>query len=75
MQGSPQVLALFRSSFSCTAGLPLGVDNDDGSSFYDINENIFFDADGFKMDYVSKTPAVLMLCKCPDTCFISACSK
>jgi len=29
------------------------VDNDDGSSFYDISENIFFDADGFKMDYVS----------------------
>ena len=28
-----------------------GVDNDDGSSNYRIHHNIFFDADGFKMDY------------------------
>lgn len=34
-------------------GAAQGVDNDDGSSFYDISENVFFDADGFKMDYVS----------------------
>ena len=27
------------------------VDNDDGSSGYDIHHNVFFDADGFKMDY------------------------
>lgn len=32
-------------------GAAQGVDNDDGSSFYYISENIFFDADGFKMDY------------------------
>eukprot|EP01043_Picozoa_sp_COSAG02_P036236 COSAG02_NODE_2641_length_8349_cov_2.610667_5_plen_87_part_00 len=35
------------------------MDNDDGSSFYDISENIFFDADGFKMDYVSLLPVWL----------------
>ncbi len=28
-----------------------GVDNDDGSSFYHIRNNIFYSADGFKMDY------------------------
>ena len=42
-------------------GAAQGVDNDDGSSFYDINNNVFFDADGFKMDYgavqASGTPA------------------
>lgn len=28
-----------------------GVDNDDGSSFYHIEDNVFYAADGFKMDY------------------------
>merc|ERR1712025_488523 len=28
-----------------------GVDNDDGSSWYHIHDNIFYCADGFKMDY------------------------
>eukprot|EP01060_Flectonema_neradi_P007662 TRINITY_DN15378_c0_g3_i1.p1 TRINITY_DN15378_c0_g3~~TRINITY_DN15378_c0_g3_i1.p1 ORF type:complete len:862 (+),score=209.17 TRINITY_DN15378_c0_g3_i1:48-2588(+) len=28
-----------------------GIDNDDGSSFYQINKNVFYTADGFKMDY------------------------
>eukprot|EP00045_Choanoeca_perplexa_P016648 m.227142 g.227142 ORF g.227142 m.227142 type:complete len:896 (+) comp17319_c0_seq2:89-2776(+) len=28
-----------------------GVDNDDGSSLYHIYNNVFYDADGFKMDY------------------------
>ena len=33
----------------------------DGSSFYDINENVFFDADGFKMDYVSALSLLVMV--------------
>ena len=28
-----------------------GVDNDDGSSWYHIHHNVFYDSDGFKMDY------------------------
>ena len=28
-----------------------GFDNDDGSSFYHTHHNVFYDADGFKMDY------------------------
>ncbi|KAJ9454409.1 hypothetical protein DIPPA_59763 [Diplonema papillatum] len=28
-----------------------GIDNDDGSSFYHIDGNVFYAADGFKMDY------------------------
>ena len=28
-----------------------GVDNDDGSSFFDTHDNVFYMADGFKMDY------------------------
>lgn len=32
-------------------GAAQAVDNDDGSSFYTIEDNVFYDADGFKMDY------------------------
>lgn len=32
-------------------GAAQAVDNDDGSSFYAIEDNVFYDADGFKMDY------------------------
>jgi hypothetical protein len=32
-------------------GAAQGVDNDDGSSFYHIKRNVFYMADGFKMDY------------------------
>ena len=32
-------------------GSSQGVDNDDGSSFYNIRRNVFYSADGFKMDY------------------------
>ena len=28
-----------------------GIDNDDGSSWYRVLSNVFYDADGFKMDY------------------------
>lgn len=32
-------------------GASQGVDNDDGSSFYRIHDNVFYGAEGFKMDY------------------------
>jgi hypothetical protein len=32
-------------------GAAQAVDNDDGSSFYSIENNVFYQADGFKMDY------------------------
>ena len=32
-------------------GASQGVDNDDGSSWYHVNRNVFYDSDGFKMDY------------------------
>jgi hypothetical protein len=28
-----------------------GVDNDDGSSYYYIHDNVFYEAEGLKMDY------------------------
>jgi hypothetical protein len=32
-------------------GASQGVDNDDGSSWYEISNNLFYSAEGFKMDY------------------------
>lgn len=32
-------------------GSSQGVDNDDGSSYFDSHDNVFYMADGFKMDY------------------------
>ena len=32
-------------------GASQGIDNDDGSSWYNIHDNFFYQADGFKMDY------------------------
>ena len=32
-------------------GSSQGVDNDDGSSFFHTHNNVFYMADGFKMDY------------------------
>ena len=32
-------------------GAAEGVDNDDGSSWYHVFRNVFYDAEGFKMDY------------------------
>jgi hypothetical protein len=32
-------------------GASQGVDNDDGSSWYNISNNVFYTAEGFKMDY------------------------
>ena len=36
---------------SANYGSSQGVDNDDGSSFYHTHGNVFYAADGFKMDY------------------------
>jgi hypothetical protein len=32
-------------------GASQGVDNDDGSSWYNVSNNVFYTAEGFKMDY------------------------
>jgi hypothetical protein len=47
----PQPTRIERNLIFANYGAAQGVDNDDGSSFYDIRDNVFFDADGFKMDY------------------------
>lgn len=40
-----------RNFIFANYGASQGVDNDDGSSFFHINHNLFYMADGFKMDY------------------------
>ncbi|KAJ1449807.1 hypothetical protein M885DRAFT_572143 [Pelagophyceae sp. CCMP2097] len=40
-----------RNLIFANSGASQGVDNDDGSSFYEIEDNVFYSADGFKMDY------------------------
>ena len=40
-----------RNLIVANYGASQGVDNDDGSSFYQIHDNFFFGAEGFKMDY------------------------
>ena len=40
-----------RNIIFANYGASQGVDNDDGSSYYDIHANVFYGADGFKMDY------------------------
>ena len=50
--GFSPVQTLIQSNFIfANYGAAQGVDNDDGSSYYTIDRNVFFDADGFKMDY------------------------
>jgi hypothetical protein len=50
--GFTPVQTLIRQNFIfANYGAAQGVDNDDGSSHYTIDRNVFFDADGFKMDY------------------------
>lgn len=39
------------SSCNVILSCVINQDNDDGSSFYDIRDNVFYSADGFKMDY------------------------
>ena len=40
-----------RNLMFANYGASQGVDNDDGSSFYAIEDNVFYASDGFKMDY------------------------
>lgn len=40
-----------RNLIFANYGASQGVDNDDGSSWFHIHYNVFYDADGFKMDY------------------------
>jgi hypothetical protein len=40
-----------RNFIIANYGSSEGVDNDDGSSWYHIHHNVFYDSDGFKMDY------------------------
>jgi len=48
---SPLPIVVRENYITANYGASQGVDNDDGSSFYDIHSNIFYAADGFKMDY------------------------
>ena len=47
----PAQTLIRRNFIFANYGAAQGVDNDDGSSHYTIDQNVFFDADGFKMDY------------------------
>ena len=47
----PSQTLIRRNFIFANYGAAQGVDNDDGSSHYTIDQNVFFDADGFKMDY------------------------
>lgn len=38
-------------------GSSQGVDNDDGSSWYHLHHNLFYDADGFVSTTIGKPPA------------------
>lgn len=47
----PKRRRIFRNIVIANYGASEGVDNDDGSSWYHVSNNVFFDAEGFKMDY------------------------
>lgn len=47
----PRRRAIAGNVIFANYGASQGVDNDDGSSWYHIHHNVFYDADGFKMDY------------------------
>jgi len=53
--GSPSFVPMRRTITSnlifADNGASQGVDNDDGSSWFHIHHNVFYSADGFKMDY------------------------
>ena len=48
---TPLPIVIRDNLISATYGASQGVDNDDGSSFYRTHRNVFYAADGFKMDY------------------------
>mmetsp|Transcript_1429 Transcript_1429/g.2265 ORF Transcript_1429/g.2265 Transcript_1429/m.2265 type:complete len:761 (+) Transcript_1429:492-2774(+) len=47
----PKTTEISNNFIFANYGGSQGVDNDDGSSFFDIGRNVFYSADGFKMDY------------------------
>eukprot|EP00051_Salpingoeca_urceolata_P010779 m.132554 g.132554 ORF g.132554 m.132554 type:complete len:1047 (+) comp16850_c0_seq2:1130-4270(+) len=47
----PVPTKIWNNVISADNGAAQAVDNDDGSSFYFIHNNVFVEADGFKMDY------------------------
>eukprot|EP00937_MAST-01D_sp_MAST-1D-sp2_P006054 g6054.t1 len=48
---SPAPTSIERNFVIANYGGSQAVDNDDGSSFYDIHDNFFFNAEGLKQDY------------------------
>jgi Right handed beta helix region len=48
---SPLMRTIARNFIFANYGASEGVDNDDGSSWYHIHHNVFYDSEGFKMDY------------------------
>jgi len=47
----PKPTTIERNLIVANFGAGWSVDNDDGSSFYAIQDNLFYDSDGLKMDY------------------------
>ena len=47
----PLPIVIEQNYITANYGSSQGVDNDDGSSWYRIKDNVFYSADGFKMDY------------------------
>lgn len=48
---APLPIVIRQNYITANYGSSQGVDNDDGSSHYRIESNVFYAADGFKMDY------------------------
>lgn len=48
---SPLPTTIANNFIFANYGSSQGVDNDDGSSHFDTHDNVFYMADGFKMDY------------------------
>jgi len=47
----PRRRNIFQNMIIANYGAAEGVDNDDGSSYYAVRRNVFYDSEGFKMDY------------------------
>lgn len=48
---TPLSRTIGRNFIFANYGASEGVDNDDGSSWYYVHHNVFYDSEGFKMDY------------------------
>jgi len=47
----PLPMEISKNVIISNYGASQGIDNDDGSSFFNIHDNVFYASDGFKMDY------------------------